>query len=157
MLFLEKKDVTFQVCNHLEDDVVKCDRDGLRQVFLNCLLNSIDAIESCNDHRKGIISITISDKFISDGRRYLVIQIEDNGVGIEEKSTFTYFEPFYTTKEPGKGTGLGLAVSHSIVESHHGSIAIDKADTEGAIVTIEIPFTIDHEDEKNESRKTTHN
>jgi len=95
----------------------------------------------CEDGRDGALTITISNKCISEQDKYMIISIEDNGIGVGNEKKSDYFEPFYTTKEPGKGTGLGLSVSHSIVESHGGMIRIDGKSGVGAVVTIEIPFT----------------
>lgn len=140
MLLMDKKGISCTIDNSSLNDAIRCDRDGLRQVFLNCLLNALDAVEMCTDGRDGVLAVTISDKMIPEHGKTMVIRIEDNGVGIGDDNSLNYFEPFYTTKEPGKGTGLGLSVSHSIIEAHEGVIRIEGKREAGAVVTIELPF-----------------
>ncbi len=92
----------------------------LEQVFLNLLLNSIDAIKEMyikDPHYNGIISISTKKE-----KEKILIQFEDNGVGINAKNKRKLFDPFYTTKEAGKGTGLGLYVSFNIIKEHNGTI-----------------------------------
>ena len=60
-----------------------------------------------------------------------MITISDNGIGIEADDVGKHFDPFYTTKEPGKGTGLGLFVSHFIVETHGGTMRLENNEAEG--------------------------
>jgi len=96
---------------------IPLDTDKLRQVFLNLLLNSSQAIS-----RNGVI------KFVTNynpGEEKIIISIEDNGSGIPEELHDKLFEPFFTTKAPGKGTGLGLSVSYSIIHEHGGEIAVE--------------------------------
>ncbi len=140
MLLIHRKEVVFKINSEVDNDVVIGDRDGLRQVFLNCLLNALDAIEICDDGRIGSITVIISEKLTPEDKKNMVIEIEDNGIGVRAEKSFEYFEPFYTTKEPGKGTGLGLSVSHSIIEAHDGLIKIEGKEGKGAVVTIELPF-----------------
>ena len=76
------------------------DSDQLQQVFLNIFLNARDAMP---DGGKLSIKSLMKDEFVS-------VEIQDNGMGIEEKELKQIFDPFFTTKSAGKGTGLGLAV-----------------------------------------------
>ena len=135
------------------DIFVECDGESLRQVFLNCLLNGLDAIESKEDQIEGKISIT-AEKVIDDaGRQANVhIRIEDNGIGIEKKDLADIFDPFFTTKAPGKGTGLGLFVSHSIIDAHGGKIWLESAFGLGSTVHILLPlYTPAAEEEQDET------
>ncbi len=90
------------------------DADRLQQVFLNLLLNSIDAMPNGGE--------LILKTYSVNG--YANIEITDTGSGIEESDLKKIFEPFYTTKQTGKGTGLGLTVSLNIVKEHNGEILI---------------------------------
>jgi signal transduction histidine kinase len=111
---------------------VECDKDLMDQVILNLLLNSIQAI----DEKKGRIEISMSkDKMRT--RTFSHIEIKDNGPGFDDSPT-AVFEPFYTTKT--SGTGLGLAVSRTIVEKHGGLIKAENDKNGGAIVRLYLPM-----------------
>jgi len=69
----------------------------------------------------------------------LVFQVRDDGSGIDSELLERIFEPFVTTKESGKGVGLGLAVSHNIVERHHGRIEVESEVGKGTIFTLSLP------------------
>lgn len=87
----------------------------LNQVWTNLLDNAIDAMDE-----KGVITIRTFKE-----NQHVCVDIEDNGPGIPSNIQARVFEPFFTTKEPGKGTGLGLEISHRIIENrHHGSICL---------------------------------
>lgn len=121
------------------DDVVIGENDGLKQIFLNCLLNSIDAIGE-EASQPGCIQISTTTKTVENAEAYLQITITDNGSGIDEADLDNVFDPFFTRKEPGKGTGLGLAVSHTLVENFGGTIYIDRGKEVGTHVVIELPL-----------------
>lgn len=107
----------------------------LSQVFVNILSNAIDAIHSVEKStKKHTISITTNE---IDG----IIQIEfsDTGNGIPAEVLTKIFDPFYTTKEVGKGTGLGMSIATSIIEEHNGKISAKNNPEGGATFTIEIP------------------
>ncbi len=97
-------------------------RNHLEQVFVNLLLNSVDAINTKvekNPKAEKRISITTTIKNDS-----IIVNISDTGIGIDEDYIENIFDPFYTTKSIGKGTGLGLSVVYSIIKSHKGSIEV---------------------------------
>ena len=97
---------------------VKADPSQLQQVFMNMIMNAADAIEG-----KG--TITISTRNIKDtGNDFIEIEFHDTGPGISDEILEKLFEPFFTTKPVGKGTGLGLAVSHGIIQEHGGKIVV---------------------------------
>ena len=73
MLLVHKKNVEVEIKTLVENDMIKCDRDGLRQVFLNCLLNALDAIEICDDDRTGLILVTVSENVKQKNNRAIVI------------------------------------------------------------------------------------
>ncbi len=120
------------------------DKDGLRQVFLNCILNANDAIEEQRAGTKGeIVLATVSnlDDTIS-------ISITDNGIGLAEKHFDSIFDPFFTTKEVGKGTGLGLAVTHNMIKSAGGTLHFTSTEGTGSTITIILPTTIESKKSK---------
>ncbi|MBO0797197.1 MAG: HAMP domain-containing protein [Blastocatellia bacterium] len=110
------------------------DREYLQQVFTNIILN---AIQSMPDG--GLLRIEFNEGEPAEGRRILTVSISDTGIGIRPDDLPRIFEPFYTTKDVGSGTGLGLTVSHSIIEEHGGWIEAANNDEGGATFTIHLP------------------
>lgn len=104
--------------------------DQLLQVFVNILLNALDAIEG-----NGIIEV----KSYSDEKN-VIIDINDNGCGMDEATLAKIFDPFFTTKDVGKGTGLGLSVSYGIVKRFNGEIKVESKLKEGSKFRISIPI-----------------
>lgn len=113
---------------------VSGDADFLGQVFTNIFRNAAQAMNG-----KGILKIEI-DEARRDEKQFAAVKISDTGAGIAAADLEKIFDPFYTTKDIGEGTGLGLAVSRRIVEEHGGAIeAANRAGGEGAIFTIYLP------------------
>lgn len=111
--------------------IIASDQAQLQQVFLNLISNAIDAIG-----KDGLIDVVSQ---ISDAT--VTVHIRDNGPGIPEDRQKQIFDPFFTTKAAGKGTGLGLWVSYSIVEKLGGKISLKSEVGKGATFTVEIPAT----------------
>lgn len=108
------------------------------QVLLNLLSNAKDAIEEKEkmklvDFKKSVVIKTYQANNI------IIVEVQDNGCGIDENEMDRLMLPFYTTKELGKGTGLGLAISFSIVKEFDGNIRIDSKQGVGSTFKIEIP------------------
>lgn len=113
---------------------VKADPSQLQQVFLNMIVNAGDSIED----RKG--SITISTRnIVEKDTACIEIEFSDTGSGICSADLEKIFEPFFTTKPVGKGTGLGLAVSHGIIQDHGGRIRVKTKVAEGTSFFIRLP------------------
>ena len=108
--------------------------DRLVQVFMNLLINAADALEGLSDRAPRIV-ITTSHE---DGQVH--VTVEDNGCGMDEKVRRHAFEAFYTTKRPGRGTGLGLSLCYSILEEHGGRIDIDSTPGAGTCVRVTFPL-----------------
>lgn len=106
-----------------------CDYDQIKQVIVNIVLNSIDAMQQ-SEQRK-IKILTKSDQ------NNIYFSIEDTGAGMTEEQTRKIFDPFYTTKE--NGTGLGLSVCYSIIENHHGKINVVSIINKGTVFEIVLP------------------
>ena len=96
--------------------LVQCYAGDLNQVFLNLLMNAIDALETYSQGQD-LPSITIHTEVVNGDR--VAIAIQDNGVGMSESVRSQLFDPFFTTKPIGKGMGLGLSVSYQIVTKRH--------------------------------------
>ena len=109
--------------------MINCEENQLKQVFINIMKNSLDAISANGE-------ISIQTKLLSDNQ--VLIRFSDNGCGISQELLPRLGEPFYTTKE--KGTGLGLLVSNKIIKDHQGSINITSEIKKGTIVDIILPI-----------------
>ncbi len=117
---------------------IEADEDQLAQVFLNLIKNARDAMHGLEE----------SDRHISD--RHIVVrttaveggvqlEVSDTGPGVESRHLGKIFDPFFTTKGPGYGTGLGLWIVYSIIESHGGTIGVDSNYNDGTRFTIFLP------------------
>ena len=129
------------VVTEFDEDLprVMCFPDKMNQVYLNIIVNAADAIADkaqTGDGQKGTITIT-TQKVGKHAR----ITFRDTGSGIPEAIEGEVFNPFFTTKELGKGTGQGLAISHNVVvEKHGGTISFESKPDKGTLFTIEIPI-----------------
>ncbi|MFA5805060.1 MAG: ATP-binding protein [Melioribacteraceae bacterium] len=104
--------------------------DQLLQVFVNILINALDAI-----HGNGII--IVKSNYDSNN---IYIELSDDGCGMDEATSEKIFDPFFTTKEVGKGTGLGLSVSYGIIKRFNGEIKVKSKLNEGSTFTIVLPI-----------------
>jgi len=104
--------------------------DHLMQVFLNILINAVDASETLGEE------INVSS-FTENGNIYIIFK--DQGSGIPQENLNKIFEPFYTTKEVGKGTGLGLTVSYGLIKKLKGQIKVSSTINKGSTFTIVLP------------------
>lgn len=116
----------------LQDDMpdIVASRDHLQGVWTNIIKNAIDAMENSRGQ------ITVTSRFAN---REFTVTIRDTGKGIPENRKNEIFEPFYTTKSSGRGTGLGLSVVHRIIKQHNGYIQVDSKVGEGTLFTIRLP------------------
>ncbi len=118
-------------------DTIPCESSQMQQVILNLLSNSAQAIAEHADDSKPP-RITLRLKRESD---MALIEVEDNGPGMDVETRKRVFEPFFTTKEVGHGTGLGLSVSYFIItENHGGTMRVRSAPGQGTCFSIRIPF-----------------
>ena len=126
MLFLKSKipdDLTISK-NYVENDTALIYPDKFHQIFLNLLSNAVDAACDIPDDRKLKKTIEIStDHRNIEGKDFFHLSIYNTGPNIPEEAIHQIFDPFYTTKDPGKGTGLGLWIVYKLVEDHKGSIS----------------------------------
>lgn len=120
-----------------EPYLVKAESGPLGQVFLNLIINSIHAIEearSKDPSRQHTVIISVKE-----AGSQIQISIQDSGAGISEENQRQLFKPFFTTKDIGHGTGLGLATSYRIVESWGGEILVTSKLNQGSTFTILLP------------------
>jgi signal transduction histidine kinase len=113
-----------------EDPLVLADHFQMEQLFLNLILNAIQAMPKGGTLR---ISTAVVDGF-------LVAEVADDGVGIPQGIRKRIFDPFFTTREVGEGTGLGLTVSDTIVRAHGGAIEVESEENRGTVFRFRLPF-----------------
>lgn len=126
---LERRGIRLEVdvastCPH-----VFADRDQMGQVILNLVMNAIQAMPN-----GGTLTVTLT----SETKR-VSLAIADTGCGIPQDNIPKVFAPFFTTKEVGEGTGLGLTVVHGIVQEHEGTIVVESEPGQGTTFTISLP------------------
>ncbi|MEN8164701.1 MAG: ATP-binding protein [Acidobacteriota bacterium] len=114
----------------LEEPTVLADHFQMEQLFLNLILNAIQAMPD-----GGTLSIRTG---VMEG--FVVAEVADNGVGIPPEIRKKIFDPFFTTREVGEGTGLGLAVSDTIVRAHGGSLEVESEENRGTVFRFRLPF-----------------
>ncbi len=108
---------------------VALDEDQFKQILLNLLNNSIDALEGAMDKRIRVEAVRRESR--------VVLRFDDTGPGFADMNRA--FDPFYTTKPVGKGTGLGLSICYGIVKEHGGEISATNLEPHGARVILELP------------------
>lgn len=109
------------------------DAQKLQEVLLNLLLNASQAMPN----EVGRITVTAAE----DKRtKEVEIMIKDSGCGIPDENLSHIFDPFFSTKEVGYGTGLGLSVAHGIIEQHNGTLSVESRVGEGTVFTIRLPL-----------------
>ena len=133
------------------------DAHQLQQLFINLINNALQAMDGAE---KGS-QLTITTKFsltrmLEPSREETVlIIVQDDGPGIMQEHIPRVFDPFFTTKAEGQGTGLGLAVCHSIVADHQGNIWIESTPGRGAAFFIELPVIAPEPEVEDEEAKAT--
>jgi signal transduction histidine kinase len=129
-----------RVVKEMKDNLpsVMGDPDQLQQVFLNLILNALQSMSEGGKLRLSVSSKWISREGLEDGQRqYVEVCVEDTGVGMEREVIQNIFNPFFTTKD--KGTGLGLTVSHGIVQDHEGWVDVESEIGKGSVFKVYLP------------------
>jgi len=135
-LFLIEHQAVFQdieVVKNLSDNLpqISIDASQIKQVFMNMFLNAAEAMSG-----RGTLNITTT----SDEDKFIVIKIKDTGCGISEKNIIKLFDPFFSTKKVGEGTGLGLSVTYGIIKAHNGSIDVKSKVGKGTDFIVRLPI-----------------
>ena len=134
-----KIDVRFEY--FAQNTTIQGDAEQLKQVFLNIILNAIDAMkDNSADQPRTLIIGMENGTSIDFLNRYLIISFDDSGKGIEEKDFENIFNPFFTTKE--EGTGLGLAICYGIINRHEGEIRAISVSGKGTTILVKLPQRI---------------
>jgi signal transduction histidine kinase len=139
---LRAKDKSFNASleTHFDEGLQKIEivPQDLGRVVLNLITN---AFYACNEKKKMQIEgfepkVTVETQKI---KNHLEIRVKDNGNGIPQKVLDKIFQPFFTTKPTGQGTGLGLSLSYDIIKSHGGEIKVNTKENEGTEFIISLP------------------
>jgi signal transduction histidine kinase len=127
----DKRFKNIRLTTDIEDiPPLKINPDKIQQVFLNFMINALDAMPD-----GGALSISMKSV---DSSVHVVFS--DSGVGIDESVQDRIFDPFFTTKPTGKGTGLGLSICYGIIKEHNGTIAVRSRKGEGTTFVIRLPI-----------------
>jgi signal transduction histidine kinase/CheY-like chemotaxis protein len=127
---------------------VLADPTQMHQVLMNLCTNAMQAMSEGGQLTIGLTVETVQRvRALSQGQlepgRYAVLSVGDTGPGIAPEVAARMFEPFYTTKGPGKGTGLGLALVQAIVADHGGAIEVESRPGEGTLLKVYVPAAPD--------------
>ena len=139
---------TIEIKQNIESDsLVMGNATQVHQVLMNLFTNAAYAMED----EGGILEFSLKDVVVEKGLNrersnlepgnYIEMKISDTGVGIAPEIIGSIFDPYFTTKGPGEGTGMGLAVVHGIIESYGGNITVESKPGQGTLFTIYLPVT----------------
>lgn len=131
----------------VDDEMILGNATQLNQVFLNVCVNAVHAIGknqgniriSCHSEEKEKLAQGVIEKLSDVWKKYIHIQVKDNGCGMDKETLRQIFDPFFTTKKGGEGTGLGLALAEQIITSHKGYIYAESKKGEGSTFHIYLP------------------
>jgi len=115
--------------NYNQASEIQANATELQQVFLNLIVNAVQAMNS-----DGILTLSVKQEDAD-----IIVAFQDTGVGIKKQNLDKVFNPFFTTKEPGAGTGLGISIAHHIVSKLGGRIIIDSEERQGTLFQIVLP------------------
>jgi signal transduction histidine kinase len=134
---LKAKDPTFNVSFHFEADTtlpkVNVVPQDIGRVLLNLINNAFQAVNGYNEKPTVTVSTGKSDNYVG-------VVVKDNGPGVPEDIRDKIFQPFFTTKPTGEGTGLGLSLSYDIVKAHGGELKVETNAGEGSEFIVQIPI-----------------
>jgi two-component system, NtrC family, sensor kinase len=135
---LEQKNITLETDLPADLPAVMADRQLMKEVIMNLLINAVDAVPD-----GGIIRITTlaEDKKVQ-------LKVHDRGHGIPGEIQDQIFDPFFTTNGTGEGTGLGLSISLGIVQAHGGTLSVSSSPENGTTFTIQLPMETQDEDKE---------
>ncbi len=132
--------------------IVIGDPNQLHQVLMNLVINGCDAMPEGGELtvriRRGEDDPSLSPSHLLSHRPHLVVEVEDTGVGMDEKTRARAFEPFFTTKPIGRGTGLGLSMVYGVIKNHGGDVQVESELGERTIIRIYLPTSIPEDSSK---------
>jgi len=125
----KKANVRYVVQIEEEELLLKADTIQLTQIIFNLIINAVYF-----SPQNGLVTI-----YASQSKNYIILKISDEGPGLSTEALEKVFQPFFTTKPTGDGSGLGLSVVHGIVASHKGNISVENNSEKGATFTVKLP------------------
>lgn len=137
--FVEKEagyrnlDLRLQLADNLA--AIPSDRGQLQQVFLNLLSNAFAAVQD-----GGVVTICTCDN-----GETVSVSVQDNGCGMSEETLRRFCEPFFSTKQKGHGTGLGMFITYGIIKRLGGQIEAKSKEGQGTTITVHLPKKIDQQ------------
>ena len=139
------EDIKLMISLEAENPVVLADEGQMDQVLINLVTNARDAMPHGGTLSISTGIVSPDEEFarnhnLKKGGRHVVLKVCDNGIGMSAATIDRMFDPFYTTKEVGKGTGLGLAMIYGIVRQHDGNVTVDSEPGTGAAISIFLPL-----------------
>jgi signal transduction histidine kinase len=135
-IIFAEAEITCVVHTYPNENYIILGQDSqIEQIFVNMIDNAIHAMRNVSTPRELTISFVAAPKIVT-------IFIDDTGSGIDKNVSEYIFDPFYTTRKIGEGLGLGLAIVHTIIQQHHGTIMYQQRPTRGTRFIIELP-TVD--------------
>jgi two-component system, NtrC family, sensor kinase len=140
------KDFNANFKTHFDERIgkIKVAPQDLGRVLLNLYNNAFYAVSE----KKKQLNVTyqplveVTTKRVNDK---VEISVKDNGTGIPQKVIDKIYQPFFTTKPTGQGTGLGLSLCYDIIRAHNGEIRVETREGQGAEFTVQLPFIVDEE------------
>lgn len=137
-----KQNVTMLFDEAPVSQMVNADPAQLQQVFLNLVLNGIQAMPDGGSIRVSCVrteKVAVPDKIEVEHDSWIQIKVRDEGTGMDEDTLVRIFDPFFTTKDVGKGTGLGLSIAYGIIEEHGGWIEAESCPGKGSCFSVFLP------------------
>jgi len=128
--------------------LLRASYNQIEQVIINLLTNARHALnEKYPDRDENKIMTLRSEEVVIEGKRFVRLELTDQGVGIPKEDLDRVCMPFFTTKQPGKGTGLGLSISYNIIQQHEGRMRFESQEGEYTTAIVELP--VSEEEPKN--------
>ncbi len=127
-----------------EAATARADAGAIQQILMNLATNARDAMPGGGELTIDVAAVEIAEEDLPLGTsarpgRYVRLAVADTGQGMDPETRTHLFEPFYTTKEPGRGTGLGMAIVYGLVQQHGGIIRVDSEPGRGTSILIDLP------------------
>jgi signal transduction histidine kinase/CheY-like chemotaxis protein len=143
------QDLNLTFTSNVEKCFILASPANIHQIISNLIYNAKDAV----DVMTGEIQINIQE---SKASNEVIIKITDNGCGMDQKTLDHIYDPFFTTKDPGKGTGLGMSIIYQLVNEMYGKIDIKSQKEQGTTITLSFPTVVIEDNvESEDSSKTT--
>lgn len=138
----QRKGIVVQIATELTETLPQlyCNETEVREALTNLVINSVEALPG-----GGLITISTQAKcsragFPGDTPTHLILQVRDNGIGMDEATRQRCFEPFYSTKRDQGGSGLGLAMVYGMMERHEGFVQVESETGRGTTFSLEFPL-----------------